>query len=117
MVDLTFGGGEIARVVEWSTTKPVILMSANGDWHELSAAIRVGPYAVWPKMIDFEALAGLIGDAMRVSLQHHESHSETICRTLDAAGGNVSEAARRLNVSRRTLYRHMRKLGIVVSRR
>jgi two-component system, NtrC family, response regulator HydG len=36
---------------------------------------------------------------------------ETILRTLDAAGGNKSEAARRLGITRRTLHQKLRKYG------
>jgi two-component system response regulator HydG len=36
---------------------------------------------------------------------------ETILQTLAAAGGNKSEAARRLGVTRRTLHQKLRKYG------
>ena len=36
---------------------------------------------------------------------------ETILRTLEAAGGNKSEAARRLGITRRTLHQKLRKYG------
>jgi two-component system nitrogen regulation response regulator NtrX len=39
-----------------------------------------------------------------------------ILRALDAAGGNVSEAARRLHTDRPNLYRRMKRLGIEGSR-
>ena len=38
---------------------------------------------------------------------------ETILRTLDAAGGNKSEAARRLGITRRTLHQKLRKYGVM----
>jgi two-component system, NtrC family, nitrogen regulation response regulator NtrX len=38
-----------------------------------------------------------------------------ITRALSAAGGNVAEAARRLQTDRPNLYRRMRRLGIAWS--
>jgi two-component system response regulator HydG len=38
---------------------------------------------------------------------------ETILRTLSAAGGNKSEAARRLGITRRTLHQKLRKYGVM----
>jgi len=38
---------------------------------------------------------------------------ETILRTLDGAGGNKSEAARRLGITRRTLHQKLRKYGMM----
>jgi two-component system response regulator HydG len=42
-----------------------------------------------------------------------EVERETILRTLAAAGGNKSEAARRLGVTRRTLHQKLRKYGMM----
>jgi two-component system, NtrC family, response regulator HydG len=38
---------------------------------------------------------------------------ETILRTLEAAGGNKSEASRRLGITRRTLHQKLRKYGMM----
>jgi len=38
---------------------------------------------------------------------------ETIMRTLEASGGNKSEAARRLGITRRTLHQKLRKYGVM----
>ncbi|MEK6534075.1 MAG: helix-turn-helix domain-containing protein, partial [Thermodesulfobacteriota bacterium] len=38
---------------------------------------------------------------------------ETIIRTLAAAGGNKSEAARRLGITRRTLHQKLKKYGMM----
>jgi len=43
-----------------------------------------------------------------------EDEAQTILRALERSGGNKSEAARRLGMSRRTIYRKMEKLGIPV---
>jgi len=42
-----------------------------------------------------------------------EVERETILRTLTASGGNKSEAARRLGVTRRTLHQKLRKYGMM----
>jgi two-component system response regulator HydG len=38
---------------------------------------------------------------------------ETIIRTLTAAAGNKSEAARRLGITRRTLHQKLKKYGMM----
>ena len=42
-----------------------------------------------------------------------EVERETIIRTLAAAGGNKSEAARRLGITRRTLHQKLKKYGMM----
>jgi transcriptional regulator of acetoin/glycerol metabolism len=67
------------------------------DEHALPDALRASaasPIAVTPIAGDVAPLDSLQRDAMR--------------RALAACGGNTSEAARRLGVSRSTLYRHLR---------
>ncbi|MDV7402265.1 helix-turn-helix domain-containing protein, partial [Arthrospira platensis SPKY1] len=44
------------------------------------------------------------------ALERHERH--LIADALAAAGGNVAEAARRLQTDRPNLYRRMRRLGL-----
>ena len=51
----------------------------------------------------------MIAGAEATSLEAVER--ETILRTLEAAGGNKSEAARRLGITRRTLHQKLRKYG------
>ncbi|MCX5821762.1 MAG: sigma 54-interacting transcriptional regulator, partial [Deltaproteobacteria bacterium] len=55
------------------------------------------------------AVAGKAGTA--ASLE--EVERETILRTLAGAGGNKSEAARRLGITRRTLHQKLRKYGMM----
>jgi len=38
---------------------------------------------------------------------------ETILRTLSAVGGNKSEAARRLGITRRTLHQKLKRYGMM----
>ncbi len=47
------------------------------------------------------------------SLPLEEVEKTTILNTLDAAGGNKSEAARRLGITRRTLHKKLKKYGLM----
>jgi two-component system response regulator HydG len=42
-----------------------------------------------------------------------EVEKATILKTLESAGGNKSEAARRLGITRRTLYKRLRLYGVM----
>jgi len=42
-----------------------------------------------------------------------EVERATILRTLEQAGGNKSEAARRLGITRRTLHQKLKKYGVM----
>ena len=48
-----------------------------------------------------------------VDLPLEEVEKATILRTLEAAGGNKSEAARRLGITRRTLHKKLKKYGVM----
>jgi two-component system response regulator HydG len=51
------------------------------------------------------------GEAGAVSLEALEK--ATILKTLDQTGGNKSEAARRLGITRRTLHQKLKKYGMM----
>ncbi len=53
------------------------------------------------------------GTGRRRTASLEEVERETILRTLAAAGGNKSEAARRLGITRRTLHQKLRKYGMM----
>ena len=53
----------------------------------------------------------VISENETFSLQ--EAERETILRTLASAGGNKSEAARRLQITRRTLHKKLKKYGMM----
>jgi len=42
-----------------------------------------------------------------------EVEKATVLKTLEATGGNKSEAARRLGITRRTLHQKLRKYGMM----
>ena len=50
---------------------------------------------------------------MAADLPLEEVEKVTILKTLDSAGGNKSEAARRLGITRRTLHQKLKKYGVM----
>ena len=52
-------------------------------------------------------------DVISADLPLEEVEKATILKTLDSAGGNKSEAARRLGVTRRTLHKRLKKYGVM----
>ena len=54
--------------------------------------------------------AGASTQSLSQALEHYERR--LIREALDAAGGNLAEAARRLDTDRANLHRRMRRLGL-----
>jgi two-component system response regulator HydG len=54
-----------------------------------------------------------LDDVMPGTLPLEEVEKATIVKTLEATGGNKSEAARRLGITRRTLHQKLRKYGMM----
>ena len=54
-----------------------------------------------------------IPDATPAELPLEEVEKATILKTLEMAGGNKSEAARRLGITRRTLHKKLKKYGVM----
>jgi two-component system response regulator HydG len=52
-------------------------------------------------------------EAIPAELPLEEVEKVTILKTLDAAGGNKSETARRLGITRRTLHKKLKKYGVM----
>jgi two-component system, NtrC family, response regulator HydG len=52
-------------------------------------------------------------EAASVELSLEEVEKKTVLATLDAAGGNKSETARRLGITRRTLHKKLKKYGMM----
>ena len=50
------------------------------------------------------------GETPKLSLADAEKHA--IQRALEASGGNVTKAAKRLGIARATIYRKMQRLGV-----
>jgi len=53
------------------------------------------------------------GEEMPVDLPLEEVEKVTILNTLESAGGNKSETARRLGITRRTLHKKLKKYGVM----
>jgi len=56
---------------------------------------------------------GSKGDVVQEEGSLEEVEKATILRTLEQAGGNKSEAARRLRITRRTLHQKLKKYGMM----
>jgi len=54
-----------------------------------------------------------VKDAIPAELPLEEVEKATILKTLEMAGGNKSEAARRLGITRRTLHKKLKKYGVM----
>ena len=91
----------------------VLSRGAYLDETELSllTTSQVTPASPGGEMATREATAGEPATPGSPSLETVER--ETILRTLESAGGNKSEAARRLGITRRTLHQKLRKYGMM----
>jgi len=52
-------------------------------------------------------------EAIPAELPLGEVEKATILKTLESAGGNKSETARRLGITRRTLHKKLKKYGVM----
>jgi transcriptional regulator of acetoin/glycerol metabolism len=91
----------------------------KGNWHELSAlltrawlaAAGEAADAAVPVLVDAPHLVHLLpsADTPRVGLSILQREAtERVLRELERQGGSISRTARRLGVSRNTVYRHLR---------
>jgi two-component system response regulator HydG len=68
-----------------------------------------------PLILDDSVLPGEISSegAIKAEMPLDEVEKATILRTLDLTGGNKSEAARRLGITRRTLHKKLKLYGVM----
>jgi len=104
---------ELENVMERSVLfadGPVILASALPDTLREKAAVPVPIAAVGP----LGAIAAPSGASMKeiVRQAQNELERELIARALDETGGNVTRAAKRLQISRKSLQVKMKELGL-----
>jgi two-component system response regulator HydG len=95
-----------------------------GNVRELMNAVERGVVLSRSEYLD-EAVLSLIsgdessfreissGDAVNAATPLNEVEKTTILKTLEAAGGNKSEAARRLGITRRTLHKRLKLYGVM----
>jgi len=96
----------------------------SGNVRELMNAVERGVVLSRSDYLDAEELPLIQREeqnAKDAALQHHETvgmplefvEKESILKMLEAAGGNKSEAARRLGITRRTLHLKLKKYGVM----
>jgi len=96
-----------------------------GNVRELMNAVERGVVLARSEYLDDEVLpflpaplatpAGAISalDELSGDIPLEEVEKATILRTLEAAGGNKSEAARRLGITRKTLHTKLKQYGVM----
>jgi len=94
-----------------------------GNVRELMNAVERGVVLSQSEYLDDSDLRIFHGDSHEnsgpVMLSHdttrplEEVEKETVLRTLESAGGNKSETARRLGVTRKTLHKKLKKYGVM----
>jgi two-component system response regulator RegA len=95
---------------------PVVLMTAYGSIPTAVEGMRLGAVEYLTKPVSPEQIKSAIGRPLAPISQAREPSTlaraewEHLQRALGESNGNVSEAARRLGIPRRTLQRKLRKL-------
>ncbi len=93
-----------------------------GNVRELMNAVERGVVLARSDYLDEEDLSfilghaslpgeALLGDGVPTGIPLDEVEKATILKTLEMAGGNKSEAARRLGITRRTLHKKLKQYG------
>ena len=96
-----------------------------GNVRELMNAIERGVVLARSEYLDVEDLAIIqkpMGEAAEIlhkpddidrDMSLEDVEKDAVLRTLEAANGNKSEAARRLGITRKTLHKKLKKYGIM----
>ncbi len=116
VIDLRMADGnglELAqRLVQHLPQLKIVILTGYGSIRTAVEAMRAGAIQYLTKPVSpqavIEAFAGHAPEADEV-LSLDEVEREHLQRTLDECQGNISEAARRLNMHRRTLQRKLAK--------
>lgn len=115
VVDLALADGSgidvVREVVRARASCRAVLLTAHGTIAATVEAMRAGACDVRTKPISTDALVEALERAAPVQADAplEQVASEHLRRVMDAVDGNVSEAARRLGVHRRTLQRRLKK--------
>jgi transcriptional regulator of acetoin/glycerol metabolism len=106
---------EVRRTLRW-TPDALSALGAHswpGNLHELRAVVRHAARAAIADCVTPETLPSSIVRSSGPQLDPlQRSEREVICATLRACNGNKVHASAHLRISRTTLYRRMRELGI-----
>jgi two-component system response regulator RegA len=116
LVDLRLGDGDGIEVVRLAARLApgcrCVMLTGHGTIPAAVEAMRAGAVDFRTKPVDFAELVSALRDALdplpAESLEDVERAH--ILGVLQACGGNISEAARRLGLYRRTLQRKLQKL-------
>ena len=95
-----------------------------GNVRELMNAVERGVVLSRSEYLDEEALSLISsdesssqdissGEGLNADMPLDEVEKTTILKTLESAGGNKSEAARRLGITRRTLHKRLKLYGVM----
>ncbi|HIS97503.1 MAG TPA: hypothetical protein IAD42_05955 [Candidatus Scatomorpha pullistercoris] len=87
-----------------------------GNVRELQNTIERTFYSSAGEELDAQSLRSALGPAPESAPTSHAHGGETgeLLSALTLCGGDVGEAAKKLGVSRATLYRHIKRCGIDV---
>jgi two-component system response regulator RegA len=120
LVDLRLEDGSgidvVRTLVREAPTCRIVMLSGHGTIRSAVEAMRAGAVDFLTKPVSSAEIERALKEAEQIVLPWATEGSldaverEHILRTLEAAGGNVTEAARRLGLHRRTLQRKLNKL-------
>ena len=109
----------LADVKQLSPNTKTVILTGYGSITNAVEAIKLGAANYVTKPVDAEQLLHALGEEQpAVSTQSEfpppslaEAEWQHIQRVLADTGGNISEAARRLDIPRRTLQRKLKKMA------
>lgn len=119
LVDLRLGDGSgidvVRMLIREAPACRIVMLSGHGTIRSAVEAMQAGAVDFLTKPVSSDEIARALRDAAQFSPPLLEGsldavEREHILRTLEASGGNVTEAARRLGLHRRTLQRKLQKL-------
>jgi two-component system, response regulator RegA len=119
LVDLKMPGASGLELISWMTQRDastrVVVLTGYGSISTAVEAMRRGAVSYLPKPAEADEIWRALRGETTASAGHFETASlaraewEYIQRVLAECGENISEAARRLNIHRRSLQRKLQK--------
>lgn len=116
LVDLRLPDGSGVDAVRHLVPVPVVVLTGHGSIPAAVECMRTGAVDFLTKPVSTDELVGALQRAARPAPPAPDERLDAverdhILRVLEDADGNISEAARRLGLYRRTLQRKLQKLG------